>query len=118
MSGRYYTPIKFVPIILLACVSSACAQSHPASTRATTRPATLAFRGCADLATDIHGLSGITFAGGKTYWAVADNNDKLVKIEIDLADDGLIRSAKVVGELTLADRGDNEGIALCVARNS
>jgi hypothetical protein len=76
------------------------------------------FRGCADLVTDIHGLSGITYAGGNTYWAVADNNDKLVKIAIDLADDGSIRSAKIGGGRTIADRGDNEGVAFCSTRNS
>ncbi len=112
--------IKF-PLLVLVLVSSACAQTHPASTSgavATTHPATMQFRGCAEIQTEVHGLSGITCAGNNTYWAVADNNDKLLKLAIDLADDGSIRSAKVVGELTIADRGDNEGIAFSAGRNS
>jgi len=110
----------FVMFAASVCLS-ACAHAQPATTRATTSPATIAFRGCAKIdATTrdqlarpftVCGLSGITHAGANRYWAVLDNNDKLVWLQIDLSSDGSITATKVGAGLTLADRRDFEGIA-------
>ncbi|MFA9477129.1 esterase-like activity of phytase family protein [Phycisphaerales bacterium AB-hyl4] len=60
---------------------------------------------------DIDGLSGITWTGGNNYWAVMDNSDKLVQLQVDLSANGSIASASVAGGLTLAHSRDHEGIA-------
>jgi hypothetical protein len=65
----------------------------------------------------IAGLSGITWAGGNTFWAVMDNSDKLVCFEMRFKDDCSIRSAKVAGGLTLSEPHDYEGIVF-TPRNS
>lgn len=68
---------------------------------------------------DVSGLSGITWAGGNTYWAVMDNSDKLVKLSVDVNADGSIASAVVAGGLTVSASRDYEGIAFTNAqRNS
>ena len=59
----------------------------------------------------IRGLSGITYAGGSTFWAVMDNSDKLVRLEVSFRDDCSIRAVKVAGGITLSERHDYEGIA-------
>jgi hypothetical protein len=84
------------------------------------RGATLEFHGCADLPENVvRGLSGITRVGeSDSYWGAMDSSDRLVKLQIDLADDGSIRSAKVVGELRLPAKKDYEGIAYRATRNS
>src|SRR2546423_3382274 len=108
--------------------SQARAQTTVATTRATTKPAAIAFRACRLLvaqtrdqngrAFEIHGLSGVTYAGGNTYWAVLDNSDKIVRLEVKLNGDGSIESADVTTGLTLADRADYEGIAYFAPHDS
>lgn len=60
----------------------------------------------------IGGLSGITYAGGSTFWAVMDNSDTLVRLEISFAGDGSIATADVAGGLRLSQLRDHEGIAI------
>ena len=108
-------------LVIVLAASGANAQATAATTRASTKPATLTIRGCQllptqtrdqnGLAFDIHGLSGITRAGQNAYWAVLDNSDKLVRLEVKLTGDGSIQSAEVTAGLTLTDRADQEGIA-------
>lgn len=57
------------------------------------------------------GLSGLTWAGGSTYWAVMDNSDKLVKLNVTFNANASINAVSVVGGLTLPETRDNEGIA-------
>src|SRR4051812_25352148 len=112
-------------VATLFATSPACAQTLPATARATTRPAILTFRGCVLLPAqahdqngrpfDIHGVSGITCASRNTYWAVLDNSDKLVRLGIKLNTDGSIESADVTAALTIAGRADHEGIAYFAA---
>src|SRR5439155_7203084 len=92
----------------------------PALVAAQEPRATLTFRGCADVPEKwVQGLSGITRVGeSDVYWGVLDNSDLLVRLKIDVAADGSIRSAKVIGNLRLSQRKDNEGIAYFAARDS
>jgi hypothetical protein len=86
----------------------------------TARGATLELRGCADLPENIvRGLSGITRVGDSNiYWGAMDNSDRLVKLQIDLAGDASIRSARVVAEMRLPAKKDYEGIAYRAGRDS
>ena len=59
----------------------------------------------------IHGLSGITHAGGNEYWAVMDNSNKLVHLRVKFNEDGSLANAEVIGGLSLGDKRDFEGIA-------
>src|SRR4051794_3999049 len=78
---------------------------------ATPRPG-LTYRGCARIAdATAVGLSGIAY-DGREYWAVMDNSNQLVRLDVRLGGDGTIASAAVVEHLTLADRSDFEGVAL------
>ena len=89
-------------------------------------PLTIALRGAAGLpamAVDQHGatftvsgLSGLTHLGGSLFAAVMDNSNKLVQLEVQLADDGAITSATFTGGLSMADTRDFEGIAYASAR--
>ena len=107
---------------LAAALSYAQSTTTVSTTRSTTAPVTLTYRGCIkltptardqlDRAFELHGLSGISYAGADSYWSVLDNNDKLVRLTVKLNADGSIASAIVTGGLTLADYHDNEGIAL------
>ena len=58
-------------------------------------------------------LSGITWAGGNTYYAVNDTNasNRLYKLTIPLGSDGRISSCTVVSSVTLAGSSDLEGCA-------
>lgn len=68
---------------------------------------------------DINGLSGITWAGGSTFWAVMDNSNKLVQLDVSFHNDAAVSSAAVMGGLTLPQSRDFEGIAYTNAgRNS
>ena len=60
----------------------------------------------------ITGLSGLTYAGGNTFWAVMDNSDKLVRMNVNFTTNGSIASATVAGGLTVAQSKDHEGIAI------
>ena len=112
--------MKRVIGLIILLMSTSCASAQPATT--TTPSMRLTYRGCAKLAPTardqlqrsfaIHGLSGIAYAGGDSYWTVADNNDKLVKISVKLNGDGSIASASVLNGVTIADVHDNEGISL------
>ncbi len=93
------------------------------------QPLSLVYRGTAPLpatATDqdgisfgLGGLSGITHAGGGEFWAVMDNSDKLVRLDVGFGANGSITSTNVQGGLTLAESRDFEGIAYTNAgRNS
>src|SRR5439155_22331949 len=95
-------PIRAMLILPMMLAVSASAQR-----------ATLAFRGCADLPEgSVQGLSGISRAGDSdTYWGAMDNSDRVVRLEIHVAHDGSIRSAKVSGFLKLPQKKDYEGIA-------
>jgi hypothetical protein len=89
-------------------------------------PLMIALRGAAPLpamAADQHGatftvsgLSGMTHLGGSLFAAVMDNSNKLVQLEVLLADDGAISSATFTAGTTLADMRDFEGIAYAGAR--
>ncbi len=57
-------------------------------------------------------LSGIAFAGGNTFWAVMDNSNKLVQLNVNFGSNGSISSATVSGGLTLGLTRDNEGVAI------
>ncbi len=68
---------------------------------------------------DINGLSGITWAGGSTFWAVMDNSNKLIQLDVSFHDDATVLAAAVIGGLALAQSRDFEGIAYTDAvRNS
>ena len=58
-------------------------------------------------------LSGITWAGGNTFYAVNDNNatNKLYKLTIPLSSNGQIASCTVESSVTLAGSSDLEGCA-------
>lgn len=60
---------------------------------------------------DIKGLSGITWGGGSTFWAVMDNSNKLVQLDVSFNTAGAVSSAVVAGGLTLPLSRDFEGIA-------
>ena len=59
----------------------------------------------------VTGMSGVTWLGGSAYAVVLDNSDKVVYLDVELADDGSIDAVQVSGGLTLAGAGDGEGIA-------
>src|SRR4051812_11190488 len=92
----------------------------PALAAAQQPRATLTFRGCADVPEKwVQGLSGITRVGDSdVYWGVLDNSDLLVRLKIDIAPEGAIQSAKVIGNLRLSQRKDNEGIAYFAGHDS
>ncbi len=60
----------------------------------------------------IAGLSGLTYAGGNTFWAVMDNSNKLVHLNVTFGANGSIASANITGGLSLQHARDYEGIAL------
>ncbi len=60
----------------------------------------------------IAGLSGLTYAGGNTFWAVMDNSNKLVRLNVTFGANGSIASANIAGGLSLQHSRDYEGIAL------
>lgn len=67
----------------------------------------------------VTGLSGITRRAGNDYLAVMDNSRRVVKLHIELDDDGDITSAQLTGGVRLDDSRDFEGIAYTdAARNS
>src|SRR5688572_2513709 len=114
--------MRSIVIAIVMLGTSACIHAQPATARSATSPATVTFRGSAEIERTTNdqlarqftvcGLSGIAHAGGDTYWAVMDNSDKLVRMKIEVGADGTITSAKVEGGLTLADRRDFEGIVV------
>lgn len=95
-----------------------------AATFAAAQSLAVSFRNVAALpatATDQHGqpftitgLSGITqeSPGGSTYWAVLDNSNKLIRLNISIASNGAITSATVLSGLSLSASHDFEGIAM------
>ena len=58
-------------------------------------------------------LSGITWAGGNTFYAVNDSNatNRLYKLSIPLNSSGQISSCSIVSSVTLASSSDLEGCA-------
>ena len=58
-------------------------------------------------------LSGITWAGGNTFYAVNDSNatNRLYKLSISLNSSGAITSCSIVSSITLASSSDLEGCA-------
>jgi len=66
----------------------------------------------------ITGMSGITYAGGSTFWVVLDNSDKAVCLDITFKDDCSIRRVKPVAGITLDARHDYEGIAIADAKQN
>jgi hypothetical protein len=91
-------------------------------------PAAIRYIGCAEIAPtardqtgrafDVHGASGVTYAGGDEYWAVLDNNNKLIHLRVSIVQGGNAAgnvTATTISGLTISEYGDNEGIAL--ARN-
>ena len=58
-------------------------------------------------------LSGITWAGGNTFYAVNDTNatNKLYKLSMPLNSNGEISSCSIVSSVTLANSSDLEGCA-------
>ncbi len=113
--------------LLIVLLLTACAHAQPATTRATTVPATIRYIGCAPIEGtardqlsrpfDVHGASGVTFAGNDEYWAVLDNNDKLIRLRVSVGGDGSVTS-KTLSGLTMSDRSDNEGIAITPSHKS
>lgn len=61
------------------------------------------------------GLSGISYAGGNTYWAVRDNSNTLFRLEIDLNTDASLAAATAVAAQLVAETRDFEGIAVASA---
>ncbi len=59
----------------------------------------------------VTGLSGLTWVQDSLFVAVMDNSDKLVLLDVQLAVDGTISFAAIVGGLSLAESRDFEGIA-------
>jgi hypothetical protein len=57
------------------------------------------------------GLSGITYAGGNRFWAVMDNSNKLVALDLTFTANGAIATSSVAGGISLATTSDFEGIA-------
>src|SRR4051812_2147912 len=89
-------------LVVLASFSVANAQQR----------VTLTYRGCARVADrTAQGLSGIAY-DGRGYWAIMDNSNQLVRLDVRLGGDGTIVAAAVTAHLTLADRSDFEGVAL------
>jgi hypothetical protein len=67
----------------------------------------------------VTGLSGITHVGGGTFWAVMDNSNKLVQLNVSFDADGDTTAATIAGGVSLGDTLDFEGIAFTTAaRNS
>ena len=61
---------------------------------------------------NITGLSGLTHLGGGEYWAVMDNSNKLVHLQVNFDANGNTQNTTaVLGGLTIADTSDFEGIA-------
>lgn len=58
------------------------------------------------------GLSGITHAGGESYWAVRDNSNQVLHLQISVSPAGTISSATIASGVTLSQTRDFEGIAL------
>src|SRR5437868_7439290 len=76
------------------------------------RAQTLVSRSCERIAKpQAEGLSGIAYAGGETYWSVADTAGKLVRMEVTQGDDATIKSAKITQMIDIKV-SDPEGIAL------
>jgi hypothetical protein len=59
----------------------------------------------------ISGLSGITWAGGKDFYAVCDNSNKVVRFEVSFKPDCSIKSARIASALTVGETHDYEGAA-------
>ena len=57
------------------------------------------------------GLSGITYAGGSRFWAVMDNSNKVVALDVSFTANGSIASNSVAGGISLTNSFDFEGIA-------
>jgi hypothetical protein len=108
--------IRIALVALAAALSTACSS---APVRADTL--TVTYRGTAAIpttATDQNGqtfsvgeLSGITWMGGSTYWAVSDAGGRLVELDVTFEANGTIDTVTLVRGVTLADALDFEGIA-------
>jgi len=76
-------PRHAIAFILVLLVTAAAANA---------RRVTLTYRGCARVADPAaQGLSGIAY-DGREYWAVMDNSDQLVRLDVRLGGDGTIAS--------------------------
>lgn len=64
---------------------------------------------------DYKGCSGITYAGGDSYYVVQDHDDdgwpKLYPVTISVSESGTFKSLTFSAGLKLADTGDAEGVA-------
>ncbi|MCC6238971.1 MAG: esterase-like activity of phytase family protein [Phycisphaerales bacterium] len=103
-------------VLLLGSVSSASAQTLIQRTITTLPTNTATDQNNASFT--IQGLSGITYAGGNTFWSIMDNSDKLVKLSVNFNSDGSISAKSVAGGLTLSESKDFEGIALAAGGQS
>lgn len=59
----------------------------------------------------VSGLSGLAHRGGGLFTAAMDNSNQLVHLDVQLAADGSIAAATVLGGLTLSQSADYEAIA-------
>lgn len=77
----------------------------------------LTYRDCQRLPQkEAPGLSGITYAGGDTYWGVLEWEARLVRMRITARDDATIESVKIDREVPMRRGNDYEGIAFIPGR--
>jgi hypothetical protein len=83
----------------------------------TARAQTLRYLNCVRLPVEkARGLSGITYAGGDTYWGVLEWESRLVRMKVKLDSDGSIASATIESSVKIDKESDFEGVAFHASR--